>query len=57
LINEQELRVECYNQSAVAKGRPPAPVDAVASPCDVIPPMFNALKNAEEFPNDFAMQG
>jgi len=51
--------VECYNQSAVAKGRPPAPVDAVANPCNVIPPMFNAFRDAkgDESANDFAMQG
>ncbi|KAF8171875.1 hypothetical protein BJ912DRAFT_994799, partial [Pholiota molesta] len=35
-----ELRLECYMQSTVARGGPPAPVDPLAMPWAVIPPMF-----------------
>jgi len=57
LINQQELRVECYNQSTVAKGSKPEPVDAVANPADVIPPLFNAFKDVtEEEVDDVAME-
>jgi len=50
--------VECYNQSTAAKGTKPDPVDAVANPTDVIPPVFNAFKDAKEgeVVDDVAMQ-
>lgn len=50
--------MECYNQSTVAKGSKPDPVDAVANPTDVIPPLFNAFKDVkeEEVIDDVAMQ-
>lgn len=50
--------MECYDQSTVAKGSKPDPVDAVANPTDVIPPLFNAFKDVkeEEVADDVAMQ-
>ncbi|KAF8806635.1 hypothetical protein BYT27DRAFT_7038090, partial [Phlegmacium glaucopus] len=36
----EELRLECYTQSVIAQGRPPASVNAEATPAAVIPPLF-----------------
>lgn len=46
----QEIRLECYNQSVVATGRPPQAVNLSLNPSDVIPPLFIPVRddNAEE---------
>ncbi|KAF8161387.1 hypothetical protein B0H34DRAFT_796187 [Crassisporium funariophilum] len=46
----EEMRVECYLQSSVAQGKPPAPVDPIKTPWAVFPPMFNAsrVENLDE---------
>ncbi|KDR75536.1 hypothetical protein GALMADRAFT_140176 [Galerina marginata CBS 339.88] len=44
----EELRLECYLQSVVAKGSPPLPVNVTESPWEVIPPVFNAFKFEED---------
>ncbi|KAF9486082.1 hypothetical protein BDN70DRAFT_927110 [Pholiota conissans] len=41
----EELRLDCYFQSKIAKGAPPAPVDAFAMPWNVIPPMFKEFRD------------
>ncbi|KAF8963645.1 hypothetical protein BDZ97DRAFT_1919641 [Flammula alnicola] len=50
----EELRLECYLQSSVARGCPPTAVDPVATPWAVIPPLFNAFKDEkhEEYGDD-----
>jgi len=53
----QELRLECYAQSVVAQGRPPASVDAARMPAAVIPPLFNAYLDETDdiLPNEITM--
>ena len=54
----QELRVECYAQSFVAQGKPPASVDAMTTPDAVIPPLFNAYPGEIDddiLPNEITM--
>lgn len=44
----QELRLECYLQSLIAKGAPPAPVDALETPWAVIQPTFKEFRSDHE---------
>jgi len=47
----EEIRLECYNQSVVATGRPPQAVNLSLNPSAVIPPLFMPVRddsNAEE---------
>jgi len=46
----QEIRLECYNQSMVATGKPPQAVNPSLNPSAVIPPLFMPVRddNAEE---------
>ncbi|PPQ82496.1 hypothetical protein CVT26_012950 [Gymnopilus dilepis] len=41
----EELRVECYLQTLIARGTKPDLVDPVSTPWAVIPPVFNAFKD------------
>ncbi|KAF8911585.1 hypothetical protein CPB84DRAFT_1842075 [Gymnopilus junonius] len=41
----EELRLECYLQTKIARGCKPDPVDPTATPWAVIPPVFNAYKD------------
>ncbi|KAH9485641.1 hypothetical protein JR316_0002551 [Psilocybe cubensis] len=44
----EELRVECYAQSQIAKGCPPSVVDPVKAPWAVIPPVYNAFLDTSD---------
>ncbi|PPQ92419.1 hypothetical protein CVT25_008640 [Psilocybe cyanescens] len=48
----EELRVECYLQSFIAKGCSPSPVDPIKTPWNVIPPMYNAFVDTIEDEDD-----
>ncbi|KJA28820.1 hypothetical protein HYPSUDRAFT_61657 [Hypholoma sublateritium FD-334 SS-4] len=44
----EELRLECYLQSMIAKGAPPAPVDPLETPWAVIQPTFREFRSDHE---------
>jgi len=46
----EEIRLECYNQSMIATGKPPQAVNPSLNPSAVIPPLFMPVRddNAEE---------
>ncbi|PFH52211.1 hypothetical protein AMATHDRAFT_46564 [Amanita thiersii Skay4041] len=41
----EEIRLECYNQSVVATGKPPRAVNALLNPSTVIPPLFIPVRD------------
>lgn len=43
----EEIRLECYNQSVVATGKPPQAVNAVLNPSAVIPPLFMPVRDSD----------
>ena len=49
--------MECYAQSFITQGKPPAPVDAVVTPGSVIPPLFNVYSDETDdvLPNEITM--